>query len=121
MVPKIDHHRDPATEVGTRSPTTYANNAVPRRLPGQCASMHPKLTTLGVNALYKVPRIWGLFRAEALLAHDAGLSVPTSVVTTANQCCLLSYQDLEEMRTCLDMRLQNLSFLRPSTNLGLIL
>ena len=45
-----------------------ASNALPGRLPGQCASMHPEPTTLGVNAPYRVPKILGLLRARALLA-----------------------------------------------------
>ena len=70
------------TEVGTESPATYASNDLPGRLPGQCASMHPKPTTLGVNIPYRVPRMLGLsrlFRGKAIPAHVAGLSVSTSV------------------------------------------
>ena len=50
------------TEVGTESPATYANYALPGRFPGQCASMHPKPTSLVVNAPCRAPRILGLFR-----------------------------------------------------------
>ena len=49
-------------EVGTESLAT-------------CASVHPKPTTLGINAPYRVSRM----SAETLLAHVAGLSVSTSV------------------------------------------
>ena len=65
-------------EVATKNPASY--DALAGRLPGQCASMHPKPITLGVNAPCRVPRILGLFRAEALLvAHVECLWVPTSV------------------------------------------
>ena len=52
-------------EVGTGSPSTYADNALPGRLPGQCASLHPKLSTIGVNAPYRAPRILGLLGPSA--------------------------------------------------------
>ena len=42
-----------------KAPKPCANNAPPRRLPGQCATMHPKPTTLGVNAPYRAPRMSG--------------------------------------------------------------
>ena len=65
----------PRTDVGTVSLATYADNALPGRYPGQCACMQPKPSTLGVNAPYRTPRILGLFRAKALLAHALRITV----------------------------------------------
>ena len=70
-------------EVATKSPASNANDALPGRLPEQCASMHPKSTTLGVHGPYRVPRILGLFRAEALLTHVTCLQVPTSLTSSS--------------------------------------
>lgn len=50
--------------------------------------MHPKPSTLGVNAPYRAPKKLGLFRARAQLAHVVGLLVPTS--SQARSHCLFT-------------------------------
>ena len=63
----------------TKSPATCSGDAAPRKLPGKCASLHPKPTPLGTNTPYRDPRISGLFRDKALLAYVAGPLVVSAV------------------------------------------
>ena len=67
---KYPHAKWSSTEVDIVSLATYAKNALPGRLPGQCASMHQKPSIFGVNKPYRVSRKFG---------HVAGHAVPTSV------------------------------------------
>ena len=74
LIPKGYHSKHSQTlhmRVRTMTPKVLQHALVmphpPGWLPGQCASMHPKPTTLGVNGPYRVPRMSGLFRDKALL------------------------------------------------------
>ena len=61
LASKYPHAKWSSTEVDTVSLATFAKNALPGRLPGQCASMHPKPSIFGVNNPYRVCRNLGCF------------------------------------------------------------
>ena len=61
--------RPRTTAVGSASPATCASNASRRRLPGQCASIPSKPTTLWINAPYRVRAI----SSAGVLKSSAGV------------------------------------------------